>query len=276
VQTRFFVVADKVDGPPSPARDPSVASGTADPSQSLLPSPLISLGLRLESARQQQGISQEALASRLHLGISQLDALERGDATRLPEGVFVIAQARRIAASLGIEIDAELAALRSSPRVELPSSKVAAAIDWGEARPRLRSPIALALPVLVALLLAGLGAVALLRRPWAASTPSVMVPAPQVLSPSGEGATVAEAADDAMLVLSSQPASWIAVRDRNGLQLFAGMVEGEKRFPLGQGLEVLAGRPDLVQVSSGSAKPRALGSISDVKWRRFGSGVQAP
>lgn len=239
----------------------------------------MALGLKLESARLQQGISQEDLAARLHLGISQLDALERGDTARLPEGVFVIAQARRVAATLGIEIDAELAALRSSPRVELPSSKVAAAIDWGDARPRQRPPLAAALPLLVALLLAGLGAVALLRRPWAASTPAVQIPAspPQALAPSsGKGASAAEAADDTMLVLSSQPASWIAVRDRNGLQLFAGMVEGEKRFPLGQGLEVLAGRPDLVQVSSGSARPRALGGISDVKWRRFGSAVQAP
>ncbi|MFM7268207.1 MAG: helix-turn-helix domain-containing protein [Cyanobium sp.] len=244
------------------------------------PSPLISLGGRLESARKQQGISQEALASRLRLGISQLDALERGDATRLPEVVFVIAQARRVAATLGIAIDAELAALRSSSSVDLPSSKVAAAIDWGEARPRQRSPLTVALPVLMALLLAGLGAVALLRRPWAATTPSAMVPAPpppaQPPSATGKGGHSAEADAEDMLVLSSQPASWISVRDRNGLQMFEGMVEGEKRFPLGQGLEVLAGRPDLVQVSSGSAEPRPLGSITDVKWRRFGSADPAP
>jgi hypothetical protein len=46
-------------------------------------------------------------------------------------------------------------------------------------------------------------------------------------------------------------------------------LEGERRFPLGSGLQVLAGRPDLVlaQLGSGPAKP--LGRIDQVRWQRF-------
>jgi len=244
----------------------------------LASSPLIPLGDKLAAARRDQGLSKEALATRLRLGTSQLDALEAGDASRLPEGVFVIAQARRVAASLGINVDAELAALRASPRAELPRSKVAAAIDRGEGPPRRLPLLAVGLPVLVALLLAGFAAAALLRRPSAQNRPTVSAApapsAPQQAAPVRSSAPAAESA--AVLVLTSRPASWVAVRDRDGLELFAGSLEGEKRFPLGQGLEVLAGRPDLVKVSSGAGEVRPLGTISEVTWHRFSPAAKAP
>ncbi|MFM8662152.1 MAG: helix-turn-helix domain-containing protein, partial [Cyanobium sp.] len=72
------------------------------------------LGQRLAQARQAQGISLDQQAERLHMGPEQLRALEEGNREELPEAVFVVAQARRVAASLGVNIDDDIAALRSN------------------------------------------------------------------------------------------------------------------------------------------------------------------
>ena len=76
------------------------------------------------------------------------------------------------------------------------------------------------------------------------------------------------------LVLRSQEPSWLEVKAEAGKVLFRGTFSGERRFPLGGGLQVLAGRPDLVQAQLGTAPSRALGPIDQVRWQRFSA--QAP
>ena len=269
---------------------------------------LLTLGSKLAAARQAQGVSLEALANRLHLGESQLKAVECGDRSQLPEMVFVIAYARRIADCLGISIDEELSALRSLPRDRgsrsplasaSPSPRVAAAPP--SPAPRIAGPRSASAPAipwrvaLLALALLGLVGSALALRPWsrlqpfsgmpsqpapdAANPPASSVTPPQGLPPKasrvlqttapGAGPAETSASDANGLVLSSDPGSWVSVRDQNGTVVFEGLLSGEKRFPLGSGLEVLAGRPDLVRaaVQGGEAKP--LGTISQVEWVRF-------
>jgi transcriptional regulator with XRE-family HTH domain len=251
--------------------------------------PLVQLGQRIATARQAQGLSIETLANRLRLGTDQLEALERGDQSRLLEPVFVIAQARRVAASLGLDVDADLAALRSltTPR---PARGVAALPSPG----RPSRPSRSSFPLVPALLLGGLalagavgGAALLLPRPWArpAGTASPASPAPTtttapatttaaapsagVPSPGPAAAAGATSAADE-LVLTTTGASWIEVRDPAGRSLFQGTLgQGEKRFPLGTGLRVMAGRPDLVSASVAGGTARVLGPISSVQWRSF-------
>jgi hypothetical protein len=72
------------------------------------------------------------------------------------------------------------------------------------------------------------------------------------------------------LTLNSPQPSWIEVRSLVGnKQLFEGNLNGRRVFPLGQGLRVLAGRPDLVQVSLGSAAAKPLGTIDQINWLTF-------
>ena len=70
---------------------------------------------------------------------------------------------------------------------------------------------------------------------------------------------------DQLLVNASQP-SWLEVQNASRQVLFKGTFKGERRFPLGQGLKVLAGRPDLVQVSVGGRAARPLGTIDQIRW----------
>jgi hypothetical protein len=71
-------------------------------------------------------------------------------------------------------------------------------------------------------------------------------------------------------LISARQRSWLTVRPlAGGKPLYRGSFVGERRFPLGEGLLLRAGRPDLVLVSQGAAVPRPLGKVSDIRWIAF-------
>ena len=73
----------------------------------------------------------------------------------------------------------------------------------------------------------------------------------------------------AQLELVAGEPSWLEVRQLNGKSLYVGELVGRQRFALGEGLQVLAGRPDLVRVQVGDAPARVLGSVETVEWQTF-------
>ncbi|MCP9817466.1 hypothetical protein KBY76_12475 [Synechococcus sp. GreenBA-s] len=77
------------------------------------------------------------------------------------------------------------------------------------------------------------------------------------------------AAAAAQLELEAGEPSWLEVRQLNGESVFVGELVGRRRFALGEGLQVLAGRPDLVRVQVGEAPDRLLGSVEQVEWQTF-------
>ena len=65
---------------------------------------------------------------------------------------------------------------------------------------------------------------------------------------------------------------WLAVRKLDNQQmLFEGLFQQTtpRSFPLGEGLQVLAGRPDLVLVGLGDQPPATLGPIVPIQWTTF-------
>jgi cytoskeletal protein RodZ len=243
---------------------------------------LVQLGERLAAARREQGLSLEDLADRLRLGTEQLAALETGDHRHLPEAVFVVAQAKRVAGTLGIDVSQQISDLQQSRLMRLGRSPVTRPPLQRKVRPpsapaRRGGPTTWLWAVLV-LLGGGAVAVAALRGwvpvPTAAGVPSaapssgqpaVPVPAPAAPRP----------APDQLLLESRQP-SWLEVRTAAGDTLFRGTFTGAKRFPLGNGLRVLAGRPDLVTATAGTLPPQTLGRIDQVVWRSFKATPASP
>ena len=71
-----------------------------------------------------------------------------------------------------------------------------------------------------------------------------------------------------LLVITSGP-SWIELRDQRGQTIYASLLEGQKRFRLGTGLSLKAGRPELVQVQLGSAPVQFLPPGEWWTWHRF-------
>jgi hypothetical protein len=77
------------------------------------------------------------------------------------------------------------------------------------------------------------------------------------------------AATPAELLVITRGPSWIELRDPSGKTLYAALLEGQKRFRLGAGLSLKAGRPELVRVQLGSAPAQALPPGEWWTWHRF-------
>jgi hypothetical protein len=68
------------------------------------------------------------------------------------------------------------------------------------------------------------------------------------------------------LRLHASGPSWVEVRSLGGRSLYAAILHGQVQLPLGQGVTVLAGRPDLVRVSVAGQQPKVLGRIDQIAW----------
>lgn len=285
------------------------ATFLADPTP---PSPinipeLLELGKTLQSAREALGLSIAELASRLNMGREQLEALESGERQRLPEPVFVIAQARRVSGALKVDVNQLIESLRHNPQfvaaapthasnATSSASNVTSATSGGLPTARLGSSGSKQLapqnpspgqrhqqrswagPLLVAVGLAAVGLVVGVRSGWRAPQLKLPLPAlPRAQAPlaaplaARPGKSLRASQGDATdkLVFVSSGISWLEVQSVGGQSLFRGNFSGERSFPVGQGLRVLAGRPDLVTVRLGKGQPQQFGSIDQVTWRSF-------
>jgi len=253
------------------------------------PPALLHLGQTLSQARQAEGMSIGALAARLNMGLEQLSALEAGDPSKLPEPVFVIAQARRGAESLGIAIDAEIATLRQSGDFS-PKAINLSELKFAPPAPSANTPTEApsGAPSPSCGIAAG-GTVLWQQWQWhqqqerlrqqAIARQAALVLKAKQEKAAREAAAKALAEAKALqattLTLSSPTGSWLEVRTLADKPLFRGDFRGRRPFPLAQGLKVLAGRPDLVQVQIGSAQPTPLGPVTPVRWKTFAA-TQAP
>ena len=243
-----------------------------------VPSELRVVAEQLRQARESQGITQSDLAQRLHMGLQQLQALERADRGALPEPVFVIAQARRIAAALGLEIGEAIDRLRrcesfcsQGPELRpeafarpssIPSQLSESAVSGLGPSSGTRALRLVALLALAAgLSLAGWQLQRLTVVTGSASRPAL--PSSPAQSPQPKPQTQPQP----QLMLQARQPSWVEVRRQaDGAVLFRGTLSGERRFALDQDLRVLAGRPDLLLVSRDGGPAQVLGPISAVRW----------
>ena len=259
---------------------------------------LASLGGRLRQERLRQQIELPALAQRLHMRPDQIEALETGDLGSWPEQAFSIAQLRRLAEALKLDPEplvADLKELLSKHPREEPSLAAKALMRAGELRgnspvsreegrrdwisPHGQKPKPWFLPILIWVLL-GLGLIGaplFLRRsqlqpaglpsaaPQKQSQAKPLVN-PQTKQPPKPLPTPRKTAATS-LQLSSKETVWLAVRELPSQRLlFQGNISGVKSFPLGLGLQVRAGRPDLVQVQLNGQAKGVLGPIEPIGW----------
>jgi cytoskeleton protein RodZ len=270
----------------------SVSESVADASPEAIPE-LVELGMRLRRAREGRGIGVAELADRLHLGAEQLSALENADRSHLHEPVFVIAQAKRIAQALGVDIGEQIDSLRRSRLLQesmpMPQQRhnstasagggattgtadpgpAAAPAEVRDADHREDPPSGQPFPTRLAAAIATLALLLGLGLAQAVRFWSQPRPASDAVQPSPTSSKETKPAGAGVLQLRSDEPSWVEVRDPDGGVLFSGLLEKEARFRLGEGLRVLAGRPDLVTVSVSGETPRRLGDISEVKWQSF-------
>ena len=236
---------------------------------------LVEAGRQLAEARSVAGLTQNQLASQLHLGEEQLAALERGDQAELPEPVFIKAMVRRISSHLGLDADAMVQTL--GPLTTMPPKRATSRATTRDITPhkqRKFNPF----PLVALAGLAGLGFVLWSNSSELTGFAQGLKPANPTLEPSETDREVTKVADerDALIVpapptaelgltISSSEPSWIALR-REGIVEFEGLLNGERRIDNPDLVEIYAGRPDLVQLSSPDAVTRTLGAVDDIRW----------
>ena len=232
---------------------------------------LVEAGRQLAEARAAAGLSQNQLASQMHMGEEQLAALERGDQDELPEPVFIKAMVRRLSSHLGLDADAVVQTL-GPLTTNQPKRTTHGATTRGITPQKQRTVHPLPLVALAGL--AGLGFVVWSNASELTRFAQGLRPTKQILEPS-EVAEVVEEPDvlivpappsaDLELTISSSEPSWIALR-REGIVEFEGLLNGERKIDNPDLVEIYAGRPDLVQLSSPDAETRTLGAVNDIRW----------
>lgn len=145
-------------------------------------------GAILAAERERQGLSRADVAQRLHMSVSQIEALEAGDYGRLPRGTFLRGFTRNYARALGLEAEALVGLLsQDAPRENAPGIVVPSQnIRFDPLGQRLASPYVKAAGIAAAALVFGFAAMYwwLFIRPQPVSTtvpakaPAVAVPAP--------------------------------------------------------------------------------------------------
>ena len=254
---------------------------------------LLFVGQQLSERRLAQGLSQEQLADRMHLGIEQLAALESGDRDKLPEPVFIKAMVRRLSNHLELDADALVASLGSLSDGAVSNERVSQ--QKGPISPPLQPP---SRPEKGAiwLWLVLIGATALGALAWVQRAALIeLIQQPQSNSASASAKTTTtskesittapgtafdtapevalvlpstsevELANSGPITIKSKEPSWIALR-REGTIEFEGILEVERIITNPDEIEIYAGRPDLLTVSISDGEPKVLGTISDIKW----------
>ena len=98
------------------------------------------------------------------------------------------------------------------------------------------------------------------RLPLPQLGPAQAVPSEHVSPSPGGGVPLGQ------LRLQSSGPSWVEVRSLEGESLYGAILQGQVLLPLGRGVRVLAGRPDLVRVSVADQRPKVLGRIDQIAW----------
>ena len=245
---------------------------------------LVEAGRQLAEARAAAGLSQNQLAGQLHMGEEQLAALERGDQTELPEPVFIKAMVRRLSSHLGLDADAMVQILGP---LTFHQPKRPAPVEITRCINPQKQTSFNPLPLAALAGMAGLAVVVWSNASELTRFAQGLRPANQTLEPSEASTTPPEnqpdldlgeveaepgaaivsvqtTADLGLTISSSEP-SWIALR-REGIVEFEGLLNGERRIDNPDLVEIYAGRPDLVQLSSPNAETRTLGAVDDIRW----------
>jgi len=88
------------------------------------------LGALLAEGREQQGLTRNDVAQRLHMSPSQVEALEAGDYARLPKGTFLRGFVRNYSKLIGLDPEsvlpllAEGAPRETAPRIVVPTQNI--------------------------------------------------------------------------------------------------------------------------------------------------------
>lgn len=118
----------------------------------------LTVGARLKHAREKKGISLRDIAARTRISVMSLEALERGDLSRLPGGIFTRAFVRTYAAEVGLDPERTIQDfIAQLPQEAAAGTRQPSGVEDGEALESERRAVETAIRlVLISLPIAGL------------------------------------------------------------------------------------------------------------------------
>jgi cytoskeleton protein RodZ len=144
-------------------------------------------GAILAAERERQGLARADIAQRLHMSVSQVEALEAGDYDRLPRGTFLRGFTRNYARSLGLDGDSLVGLLaQAAPREQAPGIVVPSQnIRFDPLGQRLANPYVKAAGIAAAVIVLGFAAMYwwLFIRPQGVQATVVKKPAVEARKP---------------------------------------------------------------------------------------------
>ena len=235
--------------------------------------PGASVGDRLKTARQAQGLSVDDVAARTRIPKRHIESIEQGDWDALPAPTYSIGFARAYAGAVGLDA----ARIGHDLREHLgPRRRPEQAASYYEPADPAR------VPPRSLWLVAGLIALALMvgygvwrstlydeDEPVLAAATEQAAPAPRAAPAQAPAAPAAPITGP--VVLTATDEVWLRVYEAGGERLFEGTMTPGQRFEVPQtstSPKILTGRPDAVRVTVGTTEIPPLGpaerTISDV------------
>lgn len=230
----------------------------------------LTVGERLQQAREAKGLSLEDLASQTRIPIRHLQHIEKEEWDALPAITYCIGFVRSYAnavgldgATLGREVRDRLGGIRS---------RAPAAEYYQPADPARVPPRSLALVAAILLVVLVVGYLVWRSSLDSGESPSatVTVPVPEskapAPAPAQPAATTPQAVAGQAVTLVASEEAWVRIEDAaNGTTLFQGILTPGQRYdvpPTAQQPEIRTGRPQVIQVQVGG---RDLGPIEPVE-----------
>lgn len=256
---------------------------------------LSSLGLYLQSMRQEQGRTVDEVATQIFIRPALLQAIEAGQAEELPEPVFVQGFIRRYADALGLDGREISQQFEPTPVSVLPDPEAAQGGMDGvvskqeqhklkvlaPAEPRTRSGIGLWIGGLAVVAIAGGGLWAVLGqggdRPnlnlTERNSPEVSDPAPAAPTPEPEPTAAApepEPTAPVTVAVSLTGDSWLQVT-ADGEEVYEGILRSgsQETWTAESELVIATGNAGAVQLSYNGAEQQPMGDLGTVERRTF-------
>lgn len=228
----------------------------------------LSAGQRLQAAREEKGLTLEAIASETRIPLRHLESLEAGDWDRLPAPTYTIGFAKSYASAIGLD----RADIGEQLREEMGGTRADSSIveHFEPADPARSMPRWLVLSAIGAILVIVL-AFAWIRNRSVSEQP---VETAQQQAPARQAPTTAPMTPPAAqptaaqgpVVLTATAPAWIRVTDQ-GKTLFEGMLQPGQTFqvpPAATAPTLRAGAPEALRINVGSAIAPPVGAAGKV------------
>jgi cytoskeletal protein RodZ len=222
----------------------------------------VSAGQRLQSAREEKGLSLEDIASETRIPLRHLESLEAGDWDRLPAPTYTLGFAKSYASAIGLdrtEIGDQLRAEMGGYRADTATIEHFEPADPARSMPRWLVVSAIAAIVVVVLAFTWIHNRSVGPEPYSVPEQTEAQPAAQAAAPQQQQQPAP--VPQGPVVLTATATAWIRVTDQ-GKTLYEGVLQPGQTYQVPQTATqptLRAGAPEALKITVGQSVAPQVG-----------------